>query len=82
MKVENNGAVVYVGSSLTVHHPLVFVHNLVSKFKMIEMLLNVMPGTPDNSNVFDSPKRFELSVWNFRRRLSSGKFHRECKDPL
>ena len=42
IKVENNGAVVFVGSSLTVHNPLVFVHNLVSKFKMIEMLLNVV----------------------------------------
>ena len=41
-KVENNGAVVFVGSSLTVHNPLVFVHSLVSKFKMIEMLLNVV----------------------------------------
>ena len=35
MKVENNGAVVYVGSFLTVHNPLFFVHNLFSKFKMI-----------------------------------------------
>ena len=39
MKVANNGAVVYVGSSLTVHNPLVFVYNLVSKFKLIEVLL-------------------------------------------
>ena len=51
MKVENNGAVVYVGSSLTAHHPLVFVHNLVSKFKMIEMLLNVMHGQVQKSLV-------------------------------
>ena len=51
MKVENNGAVVYVGSSLTVHYPLVFVHNLVSKFKMIEMLLNVMHGQVQKSLV-------------------------------
>ena len=50
--VENNGAVVYVGRSLTVHYenPLFFVHKLglnklmrcfyilVSKFKMIGML--------------------------------------------
>ena len=28
IKVENNGAVVYVGSSLTVHNPLFFGHNL------------------------------------------------------
>ena len=28
IKVENNGAVVYVGSSLTVHSPLFFVHKL------------------------------------------------------
>ena len=28
IKVENNGAVVYVGSSLTVHNPLLFVHKL------------------------------------------------------
>ena len=28
IKVENNGAVVYVGSSLTVHNPLFFVHKL------------------------------------------------------
>jgi len=27
-KVENNGAVVYVGSSLTVQNPLFFVHKL------------------------------------------------------
>ena len=42
IKGENNSAVVFVGSSLTVHNPLVFVHSLVSKFKMIEMLLNVV----------------------------------------
>ena len=52
-KVENNGAVVYVESSLTVHNALFFVHKLwlkkkkamfqlVSKFKMIKMLLNVV----------------------------------------
>ena len=57
IKVENNGAVVlYVGSSLTVHNPLFFVHKLrlsksmrrfycfywsvFGKFKMIGMLLN------------------------------------------
>ena len=28
IKVENNGAVGYVGSSLTVHNPLFFVHRL------------------------------------------------------
>ena len=28
VKVENNSAVVYVGSSLTVHSPLFFVHKL------------------------------------------------------
>ena len=28
IKVENNGAVVYVGSSLTLHNPLFFVHKL------------------------------------------------------
>ena len=28
IKAENNGAVVYVGSSLTVHNPLFFVHKL------------------------------------------------------
>ena len=28
IKVENNGAVVYVGSSLTVHNPLLFVYKL------------------------------------------------------
>ena len=28
IKVENNGAVGYVGSSLTVHNPLFFVHKL------------------------------------------------------
>jgi len=28
IKVENNGAVVYVGSSPTVHNPLIFVHKL------------------------------------------------------
>ena len=27
-KVEKNGAVVYVGSSLTLHNPLFFVHKL------------------------------------------------------
>lgn len=27
-KVENNGPVVYVGSSLTVHNPLFFVYKL------------------------------------------------------
>ena len=51
-KVENNGAVVYAGSSLTVHSPLFFVHNsklrklilLFSKFNMIGMLLNVVHG--------------------------------------
>ena len=53
LKVENNGAVVYVGSSLTVHNALFFVHKLwlkkkkamfqlVSKFKMIKMLLQVV----------------------------------------
>ena len=28
IKVENNGAAVFVGSSLTVHNPLFFVHKL------------------------------------------------------
>ena len=28
IKVENNGAVVYVGSSLLVHNPLIFVRKL------------------------------------------------------
>ena len=28
IKVENNGAVVYVGSSLPVHNPLIFVRKL------------------------------------------------------
>ena len=28
IKDENNGAVVYVGSSLTVHNPFFFVHKL------------------------------------------------------
>ena len=28
IKIENNGAVVYVGSSLTVHNPLLFVYKL------------------------------------------------------
>ena len=28
IKVDNNGAVGYVGSSLTVHNPLIFVHKL------------------------------------------------------
>ena len=28
IKVENNGAVGYVGGSLTVHNPLCFVHKL------------------------------------------------------
>ena len=28
IKVENKGAVVYVGSSLTLHNPLFFVHKL------------------------------------------------------
>ena len=92
MKVENNGVVVFVGSSLTVHNPLFFVHNLVSKFKKIGMLVHAQvqkslvtsevksaldlpcfPITfphflifdyfsraPENSNVFNSPKRFEL----------------------
>ena len=51
IKVENNGDVVYVGSSLTVHNTLSFVHKvtekinamfrLVSKFKMIGMPLYV-----------------------------------------
>ena len=58
IKVENNGAVVYVGSFLTVNNPLFFVHKhgkivteknnamflLVSRFKMIRMLLNVVHG--------------------------------------
>ena len=53
IKVENNGAVVYVGSSLTVHNPLFFVHKLcLSKlmpfFCWSEsskwMLLNVVHG--------------------------------------
>ena len=53
IKVENNGAVVYVRISLTVHNPLFFVHKLwLNKsmrclywsvsFKMIGMLLNVV----------------------------------------
>ena len=28
IKVENNGAVVYVGNSVTLHNPLIFVHKL------------------------------------------------------
>ena len=55
IKVENDGVVVYVGSSLTVPNPLFSVHKimteqinamflLVSKFKMIGMLLNVVHG--------------------------------------
>ncbi|CAH3153085.1 unnamed protein product, partial [Porites evermanni] len=37
IKVENNGAVVYVGSSLTVHNPLFFVHNLVIQDRAFEL---------------------------------------------
>ena len=62
VKVENNGAVVYVGSSLTVRDLLnVFcsqilteeIHAmflLVSKFKMIGMLLNVAHSQVQNAN--------------------------------
>ena len=55
IKAENKGAAVYVGSSLTVHNPLFFVHKfnamflLVSKFKMIGMLLNVERGQVQES---------------------------------
>ena len=59
IKAENNGAVVYIGISLIVHNPLCFVHKLtelinamfplVSKFKMIGMLLNVVHGQVQNS---------------------------------
>ena len=44
IKVENNGAAVYVGSSLIVQNPLFFnaMFLLVSKFKLIGMLLNVV----------------------------------------
>ena len=53
IKDENNGAVVYVGSSLTVHNPLFSVHKiitelsnamflLVNNFKIIGMLLNAV----------------------------------------
>ena len=56
IKGESNGAVGYVGSSLTVHNPLYFVHKfrlnklmqclilLVSIFKMIGMLLKFVHG--------------------------------------
>ena len=48
IEVDNNGAVVYFGSSLTVHNPLFFVYKLwlnklmVSKLKMIGVLLKVV----------------------------------------
>ena len=48
IEVDNNGAVVYIGSSLTMHDPLFFIYKLwlnklmVSKFKMIGMLLKVV----------------------------------------
>ena len=59
IKVENNGAVVYVGSSLTVQNP-VFCSQivteyinamflLVSKFKMIGMLFNLAYGQVQKS---------------------------------
>ena len=34
MKVENNGAVVYVGSSLTVHNPLFFVTEYIRSWNV------------------------------------------------
>ena len=53
IKVENNGDIVYVGSSLTVHNTLSIVHKvtekinamfrLVSKFKMIGTLARSGP---------------------------------------
>ena len=61
IKSENNGAVVYVGSSLTVHNPLTMflftncdkkinaMFLLVSKFKMIGMVLNVVHGQVQKS---------------------------------
>ena len=51
----NNGAVVYIGSFLTVHIPLFFVHKLWlnklmrCEFKMIGMLLNVVHGQVQES---------------------------------
>ena len=48
IEVDNNGAVVYIGSSLTMHDPLFFIYKLwlnklmVGKFKMIGMLLKVV----------------------------------------
>ena len=48
IEVDNNGAVVCIGSSLTMHDPLFFIYKLwlnklmVSKFKMIGMLLKVV----------------------------------------
>ena len=53
IKVENNCAVVYVGSSLTVHNPffsqivtewISAMFLLVRKFKMIGMVLNLVQG--------------------------------------
>ena len=62
VNVENNGAVVYVGSSLTVHNLLNVLCSqivteqinatfllVVSKFKMIGMLLNVVHGKVQKS---------------------------------
>ena len=62
IKFENNGAVdkVYVGSSLTEHNPLFFCSQivteknnamflLVSKFKTIGMLLNIVYGQVQKS---------------------------------
>ena len=59
-KFENNGAVVYVGSYLTEHNPSFFcsqivteknnaVFLLVSKFKIIGMLLNIVHGQVQKS---------------------------------
>ena len=59
IKVENNGAVVYVGSSLTVQNP-VFCSQIVteyinamslfvSKFKVIGMVLNLVHGQVQKS---------------------------------
>ena len=48
IEVDNNGAVVCIGSSLTMHDPLFFIYKLwlnklmVSKFKMMGMLLKVV----------------------------------------
>ena len=41
IKFENNGAVVYVGSSLTLHNPLFFVHKLWSNKLMRFFYLSV-----------------------------------------